>query len=130
MLKGKRVAERRIALGWGVARLSEKSGVTRPHIYSIEGTEDYNSGAKVSRALAEALGTTQMYLEGLTDDPEPLKIERLTYSIPNPNENSEEIFELLKSEALLIIEEHEINKRKQENLRKQREMLEGKNNST
>lgn len=81
-------------------------------------------------SLAVALQTTSSFLSGATDDPAPLKIERLSYHAPGIEANSDAIFKLLEREARLIVEEREIVKREQEVLRKQREILEGKNNST
>jgi transcriptional regulator with XRE-family HTH domain len=72
---GRRIRERRIALGLSVDELAEKLGKNRATIYRYEGDEIENFPVSVIEPLADALLTTPAYLMGWTDNPSGGKTE-------------------------------------------------------
>lgn len=75
MLTGRRIKERRVALGMSADDLAEKLGKNRATIYRYEGDEIENFPVSIIEPLAEALLTTPAYLMGWTDDPSTATIE-------------------------------------------------------
>jgi transcriptional regulator with XRE-family HTH domain len=119
MLLSNRLKERRDAAGMTIQELSEESGISRPHIYSLE-KEGKDARSQTIRDLAKALKTTPSYLEGYTDNYEPIEIERSSSNNHNIYEsNLPAIMDVIDRELELIAEEREL-------LKKKREMLEGK----
>lgn len=69
MLTGRRIKERRLALGLSADDLAERLGKNRATIYRYEGDEIENFPVSIIEPLADALMTTPAYLMGWTDDP-------------------------------------------------------------
>ena len=69
MVTGKRIKERRLALGMSADKLAEALGKNRATIYRYEGDEIENFPLSAIEPLAKALLTTPAYLMGWTDDP-------------------------------------------------------------
>ena len=75
MVTGRRIKERRLALGMSADDLAEKLGKNRATIYRYEGDEIENFPVSIIEPLAEVLLTTPAYLMGWTDDPSVARIE-------------------------------------------------------
>lgn len=69
MTLGEKVLLSRRDLGLTHADLANMAGISRSHVANIENERVTNIGADVVRSLAAALGVSQGYLLGLTNDP-------------------------------------------------------------
>lgn len=69
MLTGKRIKERRIALGLSADQLGDMVGKNRATIYRYESSDIENFPLSVITLLASALNTSAAFLMGWTDDP-------------------------------------------------------------
>ena len=69
MLTGKRIKERRMALGLSADQLGEMIGKNRATVYRYESNEIENFPLPVITLLASALNTSPAYLMGWTDSP-------------------------------------------------------------
>lgn len=70
MTLGKRIAARRIALGWSQNELARRAEVNHPTLYKIEADQRLNSSVSVIVRIARALGTSAEALYGFErEDP-------------------------------------------------------------
>ncbi|MBQ8971656.1 MAG: helix-turn-helix domain-containing protein [Clostridia bacterium] len=84
MVTGRRIKERRIALGLSADRLAEMIGKNRATIYRYESDEIENFPLPIIDPLADALQTSPAYLMGWTDDPSPMVYETTPEDEPDP----------------------------------------------
>lgn len=68
-ISGDRVRELRRARGWSQIDLAQESGVSQSALSRIERGESQGSYTATYRALAKALGCSEAYLAGESDDP-------------------------------------------------------------
>lgn len=68
---GARVRVLREDLGLEIGQLAYKTGVSKAHLYRIEGDERPNVSAVVLERISVALDTSVDYLVGRTDNPAP-----------------------------------------------------------
>jgi transcriptional regulator with XRE-family HTH domain len=72
---GKRVRDRRIALGLSVSETARRSGISRPYVHKIENAmEDRPIAADKLFQLSRALETTPAWLLGIDPDEAPLPL--------------------------------------------------------
>jgi len=62
---GKRIAARRLALGWSQNELARRAGVNHPTLFKIEADQRLNPSVRVVVRIALALGTTAEALFGI-----------------------------------------------------------------
>jgi putative transcriptional regulator len=72
---GKRIAARRLALGWSQNELARRAEVNHPTLYKIEAGQRLNPSVSVVVRIARALGTTAEVLYGLERDETRLLVE-------------------------------------------------------
>lgn len=72
MTIGDRIRARRQELGFSVDELATRLGKNRATVYRYENGDIENLPVGILEPLASALGTSEAYLIGLVDDPEPL----------------------------------------------------------
>ena len=104
-------------------KFADVLGVTGTTIQNWETGKAVPNINDISKA-SEILGVTVSELLG---EYEP---KRFTAHIPNPESDTDAMFELLRQKAKLIVEERELLKKEREAVEEQIKLLEGKNNST
>jgi transcriptional regulator with XRE-family HTH domain len=72
---GKRIAARRIALGWSQNELARRAEVNHPTLYKIEADQRLNPSISVVVRIARALGTSAEALYGLEREESRLLVE-------------------------------------------------------
>jgi putative transcriptional regulator len=72
---GKRIAARRLALGWSQNELARRAGVNHPTLFKIEAGQRLNPSVSVVVPIARALGTTAEALFGLEREETRLLVE-------------------------------------------------------
>ncbi len=72
---GKRIATRRLALGWSQNELARRAGVNHPTLFKIEADQRRNPSIGVIVLIARALGTTAEALLGIERDETRLLVE-------------------------------------------------------
>lgn len=75
MTLGKRIATRRLALGWSQNELARRAGVNHPTLFKIEAGQRRNPSIGVIVLIARALGTTAEALLGIEREETRLLVE-------------------------------------------------------
>lgn len=75
MTLGKRIAARRLALGWSQNELARRAEVNHPTLYKIEAGQRLNPSVSVIVRLARALGTSAEALYGFEREQTRLFVE-------------------------------------------------------
>lgn len=101
MITGRRIKERRTALGLSADQLAEMIGKNRATIYRYESDEIENFPLPVIDPLADALQTSPAYLMGWTDNPSPIVNE------PAPEQECDPERERIANLFLSLTEENQ-----------------------
>jgi putative transcriptional regulator len=72
---GKRIAARRLALGWSQNELARRAGVNHPTLFKIEADQRRNPSIRVVVLIAHALGTSAEALFGIEREEKRLLVE-------------------------------------------------------
>ena len=75
MTLGKRIAARRLALGWSQNELARRAGVNHPTLFKIEADQRRNPSMRVVVLIAHALGTSAEALLGIEREEQRLLVE-------------------------------------------------------
>lgn len=96
---GRRVRERRLALGLKLSALARKAGIATSYLSEMETTEGASPSAIVLYRIAVALGTTVPQLLGLPDHPTELPAGR---ALPPTLQRARVLYRLSDDEVALL----------------------------